>query len=619
MSDLGFPIKDLARRKFQTSLTIIGLTLSTAITVFLVTFGESLGFHVSLITGGKLTTGFSYVFSLFIVIVGILNFLAGVLVTSFLVSTNMHERIQDIGIMKATGCQANSALSYFFTELSIMVFTSCTAGTLLGILARFVCINVLNALGFSIPQKPINLWVVFLIFVAFILAAHILGARPIMKAIKVKPAEALSPLFSLGLITAPKGPTSSKLGFNFKVAYRSIMRRKSATYQAIICLSVVLTLTTVAIAGGMIANQTTQNYVERAICRDAVLIAHPDVKRQYENFLSQFFEAKQPEKINYIDPRYNISEPLISSLRTVQGVRRVDPRFVLETTIKEVPGIIVNPEEPEQPYTIIGDNRYSEALIVGINLEGVINDWLIEGRVLNNTDMYSVLIGDTLAYQNFDNAQKQSALIFNKKFEIAGVCLDPLNNGDVVYMPIKALYESTERSGYNLLLLKIDPLNYSKTITEIKDKISGTDLEISELNLILDKHLNFLNRVWSLIMALPLFSLATATLSLLSYMMLSIAGQQRELGIMRALGAKPRTIVKTIFLQAFLIVLASGAIGISVGFAITWLFLIPEAVVSFLTLTTIMGWLLLAIVIISLTSLYPAVRTTKKSIAQIIS
>lgn len=135
MSDLGFPVKDLARRKFQTILTIIGLTLSTATTVFLVTFGESLGFHVSLITGGKLTTGLSYVFSLFIVIIGILNFLAGVLVTPFLVSTNIHERIQDIGIMKATGCQANSALSYFVTELSIMVFTSCTAGTLLGILA----------------------------------------------------------------------------------------------------------------------------------------------------------------------------------------------------------------------------------------------------------------------------------------------------------------------------------------------------------------------------------------------------------------------------------------------------------------------------------------------------
>ncbi len=618
MSDLGFPIKDLARRKFQTILTVIGLTLSTATTVFLVTFGGSLGFSVSLVTGGKLTTGFSYVFSLFIVIVGILNFLAGVLVTSFLVSTNMNERIQDIGIMKATGCPANSALSYFVTELSMMVFISCTVGTLLGILARFVCINVLNALGFSILQKSVNLWVVLLIFVAFVLAAHILGVRPIWKATKVKPAEALSPLFSYGLATVPKGPASSKLGFTFKVAYRSLMRRKSATYQAIICLSVVLTLTTVAIAGGVIANQTTQSYVERAISRDVVLVAHPNLSRQYENFLSQFFEAKPTEQINYSDPEYLIPEPLVTELGSISGVIKADPRFVLDANVKEVPYYVIDPEE-EEPYRIIGDKRSREAFILGIDPERVINDWLIEGSVPNSTDMYSALIGDTLAYENFDDPMQQSALILNESFDIAGVCLDPLNKGDVVYMPIKALYESTKQSGYNLLLLKIDPLNYSKTITEIEDKISGTDLKISELNEILDKHLNFLNRIWSLIMALPLFSLVTATLTLLSYMMLSITGQQRELGIMRALGAKPKTIVKTIFLQALLVVLASGTIGISIGFVITWLFLIPQAVISLSTLISVVGWLLLALAIISLTSLYPAVRATKKAIARIIS
>lgn len=220
----------------------------------------------------------------------------------------------------------------------------------------------------------------------------------------------------------------------------------------------ILTLTTVTIAGGMIANQTTQSYVERAVCRDVILVAHPNISRQYENFLSQFFEAKPIEQINYSDPEYLIPEPLATELGSIPGVNKTNPRLVLETTIREVPAIIISPEEPDQPYTIIGDDRSSETLVIGIDPESVINDWLIEGRLLNSTDTYSVLIGDTLAYENFDNPMKQSALIFNKKFEIAGVCLDPLNNGDVVYMPIKAFYESTKQSDYNLLLLKIDPL-----------------------------------------------------------------------------------------------------------------------------------------------------------------
>jgi len=610
MSDLGFPLKDLARRRFQTILTMVGLILCTATTVFLVTFGGSLGFQVSLVTGEKLTSGFSYIFSLFIVIISFLNFLAGVLVTSFLVSTTMSERIRDIGIMKATGCSANSAFSYFLTELSIIIFTSCAAGALLGILARFICISLLNILGFSISQKPVNLWVILLIFVAFALASHILGVRPIRKAIKVKPAEALSPLFQLGTTSGPKGPASSKLGLTFKVAYRSLMRRRSATIQAIICLSVVLALTTVTVAGGMVANQTTQGYVERAIGRDVILVGHPNITRQYVDFLSQFFEAKPMEQINYSSPEYRISEPLISKLNSTIGVH-VDPRLILEADVTEVQGTIPI-EDP--PYILfIGDRRHAQALIIGVDPKQVINDWLIVGRVLNSADVHSAVIGDSLAYEKFDNAMKQSAFILGNKTEIVGVCLDPLNKGYVVYMPIKAL---SEQPNYNLLFLKVEPSKRSEIIAEIREE---TGWEPYELNEVLDKHLTFLNRIWSLVMVLPLSSLVTATLCLLSYMMLSITGQQRELGIMRALGAKPKTIMKTIFTQALLIVLASGAIGITVGFAVTWLFLIPEAVVSLTTLASVIEWLVLALSLICLTSLYPALRATKKSIAGVIS
>lgn len=102
-------------------------------------------------------------------------------------------------------------------------------------------------------------------------------------------------------------------------------------------------------------------------------------------------------------------------------------------------------------------------------------------------------------------------------------------------------------------------------------------------------------------------------------MMLLTTAQQRELGVIRALGAKPRTIMKTIFIQALIIVLVSGAIGIAAGFIITWLFLVPEPVVSLVTILSITAWLLLALALIALTSLYPALRATRKSITGVIS
>lgn len=580
------------------------------------TFGENLGFHIGIIAGGKVTPGFSYMFSIFILIIGILNFVAGVMVTSFLISASMSERVKDIGIMRATGCSSATAFSYFLTELSIIVFTSCITGTILGILARSACISILNALGFSITQTPLNALSILIIFVAFVAAAHIFGVLPIRRATKAKPAEALSPIFLFGTITAPRGPVPSKFGFSFKVAYRSLTRRRFMTWQAIICLAVILTLTTFTIAGGVIANQTTQSYVERAVGRDIIAVGHPNITAHYEALLTQPSKAETAEQINYSAPQYMINESIISELNATPGVH-VDPRLILHTTIKEVFEIIINPEAttPEEQYVQIGDSRLSNVVLMGVDPNAIVNRWMIFGENLNETDMHSAVIGDSLAYGNFSDALKQS-FMFNEKFEIKGIVLDPLNSGWVVYVPYKAL---TEPPGYNLLLLKVDAADRLGTVAKLEDILSGTGLELLELNGALDKNLNFLGQVWSLVMILPLFSLGTATLCLLSYMMLLTTAQQRELGVIRALGAKPRTIMKTIFIQALIIVLVSGAIGIAAGFIITWLFLVPEPVVSLVTILSITAWLLLALALIALTSLYPALRATRKSITGVIS
>ena len=613
MSEIAFPVKDLARRKFQTGLAVLGLTICTSATLFLVIFGNNLGFEIALITvGGRLTSGFSNVFSRFILVVGLLNILAGALVTSFLVYLTMSERVRDIGVMKAAGCLSGSIFGYFMTELSILVFISCIAGTIFGILTYFVSTNLLNVLGFSVSQT-LNLWTILFIFLVLILTSHIFGALPIIKAARVKPAEALSPLYSLGTTFEPGKGVPSKLGFTLKMAYRSLVRRKSATRQAIICLAVVLTLTTVTIAGGMIASQTTKNYVERAIGRDVVLIGHPDLTGRYENLLSKFFEAKETESIDYLDPEFLISESLTSKLNNTSGVQKVDPRLVLEASVYEIPGIIPNPDDPTEPL-IVGDNRSDDALILGVHPERVVNEWLIMGRALDKTDKYSTIIGDSLALEMFDKPQKQEIGIFKESFKVVGVCLDPLNNGKVVYMPLETLSAKLGKSDYNLLFLKIDPSNRSRVLAEIWNEISGTGFELSELNEILGKHVSFLNHIWSFVMFLPLFSLATATLCLLSYLMLSVAGQQREFGIMRALGAKPRNVMKIVFTQALLVTLISGVIGISVGLFVTFAFLIPEPVISQNTLVSVAGWLLFSLGLLCLSSLYPALKAVKRSV-----
>jgi ABC-type antimicrobial peptide transport system permease subunit len=601
---------------------MLGLITNVATTVFLVTFGENIGFEiveVALITEGRLTMGFSYVFALFIVIIVFLSFLAGVLITSFLMSVAMSERVRDVGIMKATGCLTDLVFGYFVTELLIMVLISCIVGTLVGIFTCSAFINLLNTLGFSISRRPPNAWLIlFFIFSAFALVSFFFGSRTIGKAIRVKLGEALSPHFSLGLSFQSKSFFPSRFGFAFKMASRNLMRRKFATRQAIICLSVVLTLTTLALAGGFIARQTTQSYVERAIGRDVIVVGHSSVNEQYANFLSRFFETRTMEPIDFLDPELSISPSLVSKVKTISGVLKVDPRLVLETTVYEIQGIIIDPEEPDYYFTV-GDHRSSKALVIGVEPENLLNEWLTIGRTFNETDKHSAILGDSLALRIFTNPTKQGIEALEQKFDIVGVCLDPLNNGNVVYVTLETLSKVVESPRFNLLFIKIDPTRRSQVLEEINREISETELTILELNEILERHLGFLSYVWSLVIFLPLSSLLTATLCLLGYRVLSIATQKRDFGIMRALGAKPPTIVKLMVAESLFLLLISGAIGIFTGLFVSFVFLIPEPVITNDALFSIVGWLLLALGFICLSSLYPAIKTIKEPIPKTMS
>jgi ABC-type antimicrobial peptide transport system permease subunit len=219
--------------------------------------------------------------------------------------------------------------------------------------------------------------------------------------------------------------------------------------------------------------------------------------------------------------------------------------------------------------------------------------------------------------------QSQIIKVFNESsppfFDIVGVCVDPLNNGKVVYMPLDELSTELGQDRHNLLFLKIDTTEKSQAISKIENEISGEKWNIVELGQILDKHVTFLNNIWSRVMFLPFFSLATATISLLSYLMLSISGQQHEFGIMRALGAKPRSIMKIVFSQALTIIIISGAIGISVGLLITFGFLIPDPVISQSTLISVSTWLLVILGLLCASSLYPALKAVKKTVVEAIS
>ncbi len=135
----------------------------------------------------------------------------------------------------------------------------------------------------------------------------------------------------------------------------------------------------------------------------------------------------------------------------------------------------------------------------------------------------------------------------------------------------------------------------------------------------MDKSLGFLDSIWSTVMFLPLFSIVAALLCSADYVMLVTNEQRQEFGVLRAVGANPRGIVKIISGQSLIILLLCYAVGITVGIIVTLLILIPGPLVTIGTVAEIAGWLLIILAVTLAVNLYPAIKFAKKPIPEIIT
>jgi ABC-type antimicrobial peptide transport system permease subunit len=626
MSKAAFPVNDFLRRKLQTSLTIVTLTLSVASTLFLLLFSRRIGFGITSV-GDALTHGLSAVFSQFVLFVGILIFAVGAVITSFIVFLMMKQRTRDFGLIKAAGCPNGLVFGYFMTELLAVTFSGCVLGLVLGFVADFAVTNIFH---FQAYQKPPDLWLAPLVFAAFFALALIFGVKPMLDAARLSPIKALSPVQYFGLGTGHKFKPLSRFGLTLKIASRSLFRRQSASIRIMLLLSIVFVLLTVSISGGIIASDTTQSWVENAIGKNIVVIAHNSMGAQYKLLLSKFFGATENGVFDYLDERLAIPDTILQQLNSTSGIAAVDARLILKEHVQEISNFTI---DPETLATIpVGDSREGDSLVVGVDPEKVTATWFIKGRFLNAEDALEAVIGDSISQAMFSpdshagihlsDPLVQGVRLQNQTFSIVGVCVDPINNGKVTYVPLEQLQNLTNKSNSNIVLVKLDPsADRAVTLAQIKDEIASvnSDLTVFEVDEVLQKNLSFIGSAWSTVMLLPLFTLTSAALCLIGYTMLAVDEQRQEFAILRATGTKPNAVIAILAVQSMVVLLSSFAVGISLGVITTLLILVPNPVVTTVTLLEVATWLFTALAGMFLLSLYPAARFAKTPILKIMT
>ncbi len=621
MSETAFPINDLIRRRLQTTLTVFSLTASVASTLFLLLFSGQLGFGIASQAQNTLTRGNALILGQFLTFVGVLIFVVGAIVVSFIVFLMMAQRTRDYGLMKATGCPNGLVFGYFLTELLAVTFLSCVLGTIVGIVVDYA---VINTGIFEVYNKTPNLWFAPLVFVAYFVFALVFGARPILNAARTQPIKALSAVQYYGLGKGSAFKPLSKTALTIRMASRSIFRRKSATVRIVVFLSAVFMLLTVSIAGGIIANDTSASWLKEATGENVLLIGRGGMTEQYSQLQRAFSGAQPTASFDYSSSNLAISEEPVQKIQQVPGVEIVDERLVWFGEIEEIAGYIL--DGASGATIVVGANRHGTSILVGVDVGNLVSTPYTTGSFLNATSKSSAVIGDSIAHTVYapiglkpTNPLVESIRINGTQFKIAGIAIDALNGGNVTYIPLDNAKTLTGLTAPNLVLVKV---NSAFNIGGVKSQIEsalGSDFSVIEMNPILEENTSFLGSLWAVIMFLPAFALAAATLSLVSFQMLTTDEQRQEFAVLRATGAKPRTIMGILAAQSATVLMSSFGVGISLGTIICVLILMANPVVSSFTVVAIAGWLLASLLVIFILSLYPAVKFARKPLPEIMS
>lgn len=199
-----------------------------------------------------------------------------------------------------------------------------------------------------------------------------------------------------------------------------------------------------------------------------------------------------------------------------------------------------------------------------------------EGRFLDSTDQNVVVIGGRLAESYFDKpiGINQMITIEENVFRVVGILDDTSNS---IYMPIQMAYQmlpDKENGVYDSIVIKVkDEEKLDDTIAKIETKLmmirhvteKNKDFSISSSKQMQQTRSQMMSSMNSFLIAIAAVSLIVGAVGVANTMFTSVLEKTKEIGIMKAIGARNKDIMSIFLLNAGLIGLVGGFLGIIFG------------------------------------------------------
>ena len=176
-----------------------------------------------------------------------------------------------------------------------------------------------------------------------------------------------------------------------------------------------------------------------------------------------------------------------------------------------------------------------------------------------------------------------------------------------------------DQNGYDSFTVKVDSASEAKAVTaQIKRLgVGAADAETS-----INSQLAIFNIVGLVLGGIGGIALLVAAIGVVNTMIMAILERTREIGVMRAVGAKRGTVSRLFTLEAALLGFMGGVVGVGIGYGLTRIadvFINKQLITNGLqarNIITLPIWLILTVVLITtvigiLAGLYPARRAAK--------
>ncbi len=258
-------------------------------------------------------------------------------------------------------------------------------------------------------------------------------------------------------------------------------------------------------------------------------------------------------------------------IENVNGVETVVPRLI------RIASVELNKKRSFEFITNIPeDNEKRKFIYDSFNFK------VESGRLLDENDKGKIILGSHVAKDHFDNIEVGSKIkIENKNFEIIGILKQSgtitINNAIFILEDdMKSVLDIGDK--IDLIVLKVEDKDEILNVAgEIERKLrDDRNLNVGEEDFSIQtpvKRLegvnNILNIINIIVIGIAAISLLIGGIGIMNIMYTSVLERTKEIGIMKAVGAKNYDILMIFLIESGLLGLIGGIIGIILGFGIS--------------------------------------------------